>query len=185
MSVQRRRRPDGTLAWRVRWREGERWRSRTFDLKADALDFDAQVRRLRRLGQLATLDAGTETLDLYVTDTWGPAHLPTLAPKTCAVYASVYDQHLAATLGAVPLRDLTPELIARWQADRLAARVAAALGTPRRGHADLPRRRRASVDRARLPVVAAPCLRTRAQGGRRPARATLRPTPFVRLAAAP
>jgi integrase len=121
MSVQRRRPPNGRFAWRVRWREGERWRSRTFDLKADALDFDAQLRRIRRLGQLATLDAGTETLDLYVTDTWGPAHLPTLAPKTRAVYASVYDHHLAPTLGPVPLRDLAPELISRWQAERLAA----------------------------------------------------------------
>jgi hypothetical protein len=60
MSVQRQRRPNGALAWRVRWREGERWRSRTFDLRGDGLDFDPQLRRLRGLGQLATLDGGTE-----------------------------------------------------------------------------------------------------------------------------
>jgi integrase len=32
----------------------------------------------------------------------------------------LYDHHIAPTLGAVPLRELTPELIGRWQADRIA-----------------------------------------------------------------
>ena len=66
MSVQRRPRPDGSTAWRVRWQEGERWRSRTFDLKRDALLFDGELRRRRRLGSLSALDLGTETLDAYV-----------------------------------------------------------------------------------------------------------------------
>jgi integrase len=36
------------------------------------------------------------------------------------VYTSVYDHHIAPTLGGIPLRELTPELIGRWQSDRLA-----------------------------------------------------------------
>jgi hypothetical protein len=63
MSVQKR-----GNAWRVRWQEGDRWRSHTFDLKRDALLFDGELRR-RRLGSLAALDAGAETLDAYVLGT--------------------------------------------------------------------------------------------------------------------
>jgi hypothetical protein len=75
MSVQRRvtRRDDGSkrTSYRVRWKQGrytdadgrerERWHSRTFDRKRDADDFDAELRRRRRLGTLASIDLGTET----------------------------------------------------------------------------------------------------------------------------
>ena len=125
MSVQRRasKRADGSaqVSWRVRWEEGERWRSRTFDLKRDADLFDGELRRRRRLGSLAALDAGMETLDTFVTDTWAPTYAAALARKTRSTYASVYDTHISPTLGPVPLRDLTPEMIARWQSDRLRA----------------------------------------------------------------
>ena len=47
MSVQKRGK-----AYRVRWKEGDSWRSRTFDRKSDANVFDAELRRLRRLGAL-------------------------------------------------------------------------------------------------------------------------------------
>jgi integrase len=100
MSVQRR-----DKSWRVRWREGDRWRSRTFDRKADALLFDAELRRKRRLGELAWLDAGAETLDSYVTTTWAPTYAALLAPKTRALYTMLYDHHISSTLGGVPLRE--------------------------------------------------------------------------------
>lgn len=125
MSVQKRptKRADGTtqVAWRVRWQEGHRWRSRTFDRKRDALVLDAELRRRRRLGALADLDAGSETLDAYVADVWVPTFSAQLAPKTRATYSAVYDRHISPTLGSVPLRSLTAEMIGRWQADRLAA----------------------------------------------------------------
>jgi len=115
MSVQKRGK-----AWRVRWQEGDRWRSRTFDTKRDAVLFDGDLHRRRRLGSLAGLDAGTETLDAYVTGTWAPTYAALLAPKTAKTYAALYDRHVAPTLGDVPLRQLTPDLIARCQSDRLA-----------------------------------------------------------------
>jgi hypothetical protein len=68
MSVQKR----GPGAWRVRWQEGDRQPSRTFATKRQAMIFDAEVKRLQRLGSLASLDAGNETLDHYVTSVWGP-----------------------------------------------------------------------------------------------------------------
>lgn len=83
--------------------------------------FDAEIKRRRRLGQLAeTIDAGAETLDHYVADVWAPIYAAMLAPKTRKTYTSLYDGHVAPAVGGVPLRELTPELVARWQSDRLA-----------------------------------------------------------------
>jgi integrase len=107
--------------WVVRYRDGARQRSRSFDRKADADRFDAEATRRRQLGVVQTLDAGRETLDAFVTEVWAPTHGVTLAPKTRRNYAGLYDHHLAPHLGHVELRHLRPEVIARWQADRLAA----------------------------------------------------------------
>ena len=123
MSVQKyvRKRADRSAktTWRVRWQEGERWRSRTFDRKRDADVFDGDLRRRRRLGTLAEIDAGSETLDTYVTETWTPVYAITLAAKTRRTYATLYDNHISPHLGSIPLRQLTSELLGRWQADRL------------------------------------------------------------------
>lgn len=126
MSVQKEtaRRKDGSkrTSWRVRWQEDSgRWRNRSFDRKRDADDFDADLRRRRRLGTLAELDAGTETLDEYVVQTWIPIHAHTLAPKTRRTYSRFYDKHISPYLGGVALRSLNVELIGRWQSDRIAA----------------------------------------------------------------
>ena len=62
----RERREAEAYQWRnrvaMRWREHGRNRARTFSTRRDAPDFDAEVRRQRRAGTLAALDAGTETL---------------------------------------------------------------------------------------------------------------------------
>ena len=108
--------------WVVRYRDAaQRNRSRSFARKTDADRYDAEITRRRQLGVLSTLDAGSETLDEFVTRTWAPTHAVTVAPRTRKLYASLYDHHLAPTLGDIALRDLRPELIARWQADRLQA----------------------------------------------------------------
>lgn len=74
----------------VRWRQHGRNRARTVSTRHDARDFDAEVRRQRRAGKLAALDAGTETLGEYGTGTWASSHAATLAPKTRLHYASLY-----------------------------------------------------------------------------------------------
>ncbi|HEX2397059.1 MAG TPA: tyrosine-type recombinase/integrase [Solirubrobacteraceae bacterium] len=121
MSVERVKRKSGEVVWRVRWRQGGRNRARVLGNKRDALDFEAEIRRQRRTGTLAQLDAGIETLDEYVVGTWAPAHLPRLAAKTRQDYAATYDRHVSPSLGGLRLRELTPETIARWQASLLAA----------------------------------------------------------------
>jgi integrase len=107
--------------WVVRYREGDRNRSRSFGRKGDAERFDIEVSRRRELGVLGSLDGGRETLDEFVTQTWAPTHGVTLAPKTRKHYASLYDDHIAPTLGPLQLRAIRTETISRWQADRLAA----------------------------------------------------------------
>lgn len=118
MSVERIRRKSGP-AYRVRWRESGRNRARTFDARRDAELFEGEIRRRRQLGELANLDAGKEPLDDYVTETWGRLHLIHLAPKTRKHYAALYDLHVSPYLGQTPLREITPELVARWTAERV------------------------------------------------------------------
>lgn len=125
MSVQRRttKRANGStyVAWRVRWQDGDRWRSRTFEHKRDALLFDGDLRRRRRLGTLTSLDAGTESLDAYVVESWTPTYASLLSAKTRKTYSALYDGHISPVLGTVALRALNAEMISRWQSDRLAA----------------------------------------------------------------
>jgi integrase len=120
MSVERIKRASGHV-YRVRWREAGRNRARAFDLRRDAELWEGDIRRRRQLGTLAQLDAGTERLDDYVSDTWAPAYAAQLAPKTRRHYAMLYDTHVSPYLGGASLREITPETLARWQAERLAA----------------------------------------------------------------
>ena len=124
MSLHRIELPDGSVRWRVRWRDGGRGsmaRSRRFDRKADAVAFEDELRRRRRLGDLGILIGSHETLDQYVAETWVRTHAVTLAPRTAKTYAVLYDLHIGPYLGPMKLSQLTPELVARWQADRIAA----------------------------------------------------------------
>ncbi len=119
------------VTYRVRWREGSRNRSRTFDTRRDAKQWDAEIRRRQQLGTLHLLDAGRESLDGYVAGTWAPTYAGQLAVKTRRHYVSLYDHHLSPFLGSLPLRSINAETVARWQADRLAQGTGPGSGAPR------------------------------------------------------
>jgi integrase len=124
VSIHRIVRDDGSVVWRVRWREGGRGsqeRSRRFDRKADAQAFEDELRRRRRLGELVGFAGAQETLNVYVAETWARTHAVTLSRKTAKHYASLYDLHIEPYVGELKLTELTPEVIGRWQADRIAA----------------------------------------------------------------
>lgn len=124
MSVERVQRKGGEVVWRVRWRDARgRNRSRVLGRRADAVVFDAEVRRRKRTGELAALDGGRETLDEYVAGTWASAHAVHLAASTRTLYADTYDRHIAPHLGELRLQDIRSETIAHWQADLVAAGV--------------------------------------------------------------
>ena len=73
----------------------------------------------RRLGTLAHLDAGTETLGEYVRDVWIPSYAAALSTKTQKGYKSLSATRLERTFGDVPLRDITTEKLGRWQAEQM------------------------------------------------------------------
>jgi len=120
MTIEKRILSDGTVRWRVRWRQGDRHRARVFDRKRDAQNFEAELRRRSQVGTLAMLDAGRITLAEYVSGTWAKAYASNLAPATRIRYGHIYDKHILSELGPLTLREITPEVVARWQAERLA-----------------------------------------------------------------
>ncbi|MCW2986834.1 MAG: site-specific integrase [Conexibacter sp.] len=140
----------GTKRYVARWREGDRNRSRSFTRKRDAEAYDAEVERRRQLGPVAVqrLDAGRERLDDYVTGTWAVSHAAHLAPGTRRLYASLYDAHIEPFLGSVPLRELTPDRIAGWQTQRVAA--GAGLEVIRKAHTFLGNVLQRAVESGRI-----------------------------------
>src|SRR5829696_9176517 len=107
MSVEQVARGDGTKVWRVRWRdEHGRNRSKTLGRKRDAQAFDAEIRRLRRLGELGIMDAGRISLGEFGQE-WLVAYaVPNLEPKTLRTYESLWDRHVLANIGSIELRQL-------------------------------------------------------------------------------
>ena len=109
-----RKRRDGRPyeVFRVRYRDaaGER-RSKTFDSVQDAADWRSKVRLAERSGDLADLDAGTETLDTFAqewVDRWAGGNL---AETTVRGYISSYNRHISPRLGSMPLRTITPAVV--------------------------------------------------------------------------
>lgn len=117
MSVERVERSDGSVVWRVRWRQGERNRSKVLGRKRDAEAFDAEARRRKRTGELATLDSGRESLAAFGEEWWRLYGEPNLAASTLQVYAALWDAHILPRLGSVPLRELTPSVVNRLRLD--------------------------------------------------------------------
>jgi integrase len=120
----RRGRRDG---WKVRYRDPSgRARSRTFDRKDDAENFELDVRRRQRLGTLADLDQGRELVRDFVQEWWRTYAQPNLADSTRKLYSQVWDVHLLDRVGHYELRQLTPARVEELRADLEAAGV----GTP-------------------------------------------------------
>jgi integrase len=118
--------PNRTGGYDVRYRDADnKHRSKTFRRKRDAERFDAETKRARALGTLATLMAKPMSLNGYVEEVWAPTYGPLLAPRTREVYSWAYDGHVAPTLGHLALHAITPPVVARWQAALIAKGVGA------------------------------------------------------------
>src|SRR5829696_8910689 len=117
MSVEQVARGDGTKVWRVRWRdEHGRNRSKTLGRKRDAQAFDAEIRRLRRLGELGLMDAGRISLADFGQE-WLVAYaVPNLEPVTLRTYESLWDRHVLPNIGGFELRQLRPAVLDRFLA---------------------------------------------------------------------
>jgi integrase len=129
VEIRDRKRRDGTAYWtyRVRFRDvhGER-RSRDFDTPQDALDFRAHLRLLDRRGELASLDAGKQTLEEFMSEWWKLYARQRLAISTRRTYRSLWNVHLLPRVGAMQLRQLTPVMFDQFQVELEQAGIGAA-----------------------------------------------------------
>jgi hypothetical protein len=115
MSIERIERKAGAVVWRVRWRQAGQNRSKVLGRKRDAEAFDAELRRKRRTGELAALDAGKETLAEFGEEWWKLYAEPNLAASTLKVYAIPWDTHVLPRLGSLRLREITPSIVTRFR----------------------------------------------------------------------
>jgi integrase len=109
--------------WEVRYREGGRHRSRVFDRKADAEDFQADVRRRKQLGTLTQLHAGDQLLADFGVEWWRLHAEPNLQESTLRRYSRMWDRHVLPHLGRYRLREVTPEVVASYRAELTAGGV--------------------------------------------------------------
>jgi hypothetical protein len=109
--------------WEIRYRAEGRHKGRVFDRKSDAEDFQAEVRRRKRLGTLAQLHAGDELLADFAVEWWRVHAKPNLAPSTLHRYSQVWDSHVLPRLGTYRLKEITPEVVANLRADMTEAGV--------------------------------------------------------------
>ncbi|MGZ4239052.1 MAG: N-terminal phage integrase SAM-like domain-containing protein [Solirubrobacteraceae bacterium] len=109
---------DEYAVYRVRYRDaaGNR-RSREFDTAEDALDFRAQVRLLRRQGDLSALDAGSERLADFAADWWELYAGRHLSISTLDTYKSIWNVHVNPRLGHLELRQITPLTLEHFAAE--------------------------------------------------------------------
>lgn len=123
MSIEKVQNKKGTV-WRVRWRDEQgRPRARVLGRKADALVFDAETRRRKRIGTLGEADRGRERLSDFVQQWWTRYAEPNLAQRTRESYLYVWDAYIGPDLGAHRLIDITPLCLDTWVASLRARKV--------------------------------------------------------------
>ena len=101
-------------AWKVRWREGDRNRSRSFERKRDADRFDAEQRRLRQLRGVDHVIGDDTTLSAWASKWWTDFAEVHLHQRTQANYATQLDTRIIPELGGMRLRDIRPATVEAW-----------------------------------------------------------------------
>jgi integrase len=98
--------------YRVRWRDhNNQPRSKTLSRKADAIAFDADIKRKKQMGELLIHEQGNVTLAAFGLEWWRLYAEPNLAERTRRSYSGLWDRHVLPYLGDVRLRDLRPSVI--------------------------------------------------------------------------
>ncbi len=101
--------------WRVRWNQGGKQQSRTFDRKRDADTFNGEMRRRLQLGPTLARELARSplTLDEFVADGFR-THAATLSPASRRMYAWALEHHLAELVDQ-PLLELDVPRLAEHQ----------------------------------------------------------------------
>jgi site-specific recombinase XerD len=100
--------------WRVKWRENGRQRSRMFDRKKDAVEFDEQIRLLARQGELAHELRKRRTTVAEMVGTWLATRAKAVSAQTVEDYARHFEQRVLPQLGTERIASLTPARIEQW-----------------------------------------------------------------------
>lgn len=83
-----------TGKWEVRYREGRRNRSKTFDLKEDARAFEAEARVRRQRGEHVRRSRDTPTLRDFTADWMDRRRAAGLSEMTLKTNSLIFDKHL-------------------------------------------------------------------------------------------
>jgi integrase len=116
--------------WEVRWRDagrGSRQRQRSFDRKGDAETFEREVKRRKRLGELAVWEQRNRSVRELGREWWAKYAVPNLAEHTLDGYERVLAGHkdrkgrrragyIDQRLGAMTVGEVTPEVVADFRA---------------------------------------------------------------------
>ncbi len=121
--------PRGEKRYRVRWREADKQRSRSFRRLSGehgARAFHQRIRQAQESGA-RVVEAGAQglTLAAFVADVWAPRAKRRLAPKTWKRDSTVYNKHILEQLGGRPIVQVDAEVLAEWQDELEAAGVGA------------------------------------------------------------
>jgi len=117
MSIHRTR----TGKWEVRYREGRRNRSKTFDLKEDARSFEAEARVRRQRGEHVRRSSDTPTLRDFAADWMERRRAAGLSEATLRTNCLIFDKHLDPYLGGLRVGDLSPRRLDEWRRELEAA----------------------------------------------------------------
>jgi integrase len=105
--------------WKVRWRDGDKQRSKTFDRKEDAEAYQAKITLAKRRDDLADLDAGRDRFDSFTQRWWQIYGDVQLSAKTRKMYGDLLRLYLTPELGKLQLRQIDSLRIAKLQSDML------------------------------------------------------------------
>jgi len=117
MSRHKRKLPSGKTQYIVRWREGDRNRSRAFDDPKVAKDFDKEITRIRQSGELAAeLERRRVTVEDLATD-WWERRSGSISPSARAMYGRQLDKRVLPEFGSRRVSQITVADVERWIAD--------------------------------------------------------------------
>jgi integrase len=107
--------PTRTGKYEVRYREGTRNRSKTFDRKSDAAGFDTDWKAKRQLGEQIIRPKDTPALDDLFRRFQIKRAADGIAKNTLLFNASVMEKHLSPYLGYLRVAEISPERLDEWQ----------------------------------------------------------------------
>jgi integrase len=115
MSIHRRTHASG-VSYVVRYREGDRNRSRAFRTKRDAQAFDTEQTRRKRMGAHAPAEPSPMLLEDYLVR-WIATSGPTWETSTLKRRAPMLDRWVLPYIGDVPLRELGRARVSEFRAE--------------------------------------------------------------------